>query len=145
MEKKFIKYKQQQVNLARLYRVSTCNMFDNSDVQDGTLVIGQYGDGKYLAMGYLRKMTRDSDTGKVLYEITSAIEDECDSIVQNPYKVSTVELPFFAAKTIDSDIPVVGRVCKCNGELAIMDTGFGRTTVNVNSVFELVPYFKEDK
>lgn len=34
---------------------------------------------------------------------------------------------------------------KCDGELAVMDTGCGKVTVNVNSVLELVPYFKENK
>ena len=145
MEPKFIKYKENQVNLARLYRVSTGCAFDNTDIEEGTLVVGYYGDGKYLTMGYLRNMTRDSKTGEVIYEVTSAIEGDYTCVVQTPYRVNTVELPFFAAKTPDSVAPIVGRVYRCNGELAAMDTGVGKVMVNVNSILELTPYFKENE
>lgn len=145
MEKKFIKYRAEQINLAKLYKVSDGNMFDCNDVQDGTLVIGYWGEGKYLAMGYLRGMTRDKDTGKVIYDIASAIEGEYTVAVQAPHRVNTYELPYFAATSPEFDHPVVGHVYKCDGELAIMDTGCGKVTVNVNSVLELAPYFKENK
>ena len=108
-------------------------------------MVGYYGDGKYLAMGYLRNMTRDSKTGEVIYEVTSAIEDDYTCVVQTPYRVNTVELPLFAAKIPDAVAPIVGRVYRCNGELAVMDTGFGKVTVNVNSILEFTPYFKETK
>ena len=145
MEPKFIKYKENQVNLAKLYRVSTGCMFDNTDIEEGTLVVGYYGDGKYLTMGYLCNMTRDTKTGEVIYEVTSAIEDDYTCVIQNPYRVNTDELPVFAATTPDSVAPVVGRVYRCNGQLAVMDTGFGKVTVNVNSILELTRYFKENK
>ena len=145
MEQKFIKYRADQVNLVKLYQVSHGNVLDNNDVQDGTLVIGSYCDGKYLAMGYLRGMTRNHNTGEVVYEITNAIEGEvCDNI-QAPLRVNIYELPCFAATSPDFPHPVVGRIYKCNGELAVMDIGCGKATVNVNSVLELVPYFKENK
>lgn len=145
MEKKFIKYRAEQINLVKLYQVSTDNMFDCNDVQDGTLVIGYYGEGKYLAMGYLRGMTRDMDTGEVIYDITNAIEGEYTVAIQAPLRVNVRELPCFAATSPDFPHPIVGHVYKCDGELAVMDTGCGKVTVNVNSVLELVPYFKEDK
>lgn len=145
MEKKFIKYRAEQINLVKLYQVSNGNTFDSHDVQDGTLVIGYYSDGKYLAMGYLRGMTRDMDTGEVIYDIANAIEGEYMANVQAPLRVNTRELPCFAATCPGFNNPVVGRVYKCDGELAVMDTGCGKVTVNVNSVFELTPYFKETK
>ena len=145
MEQKFIMYKAEQVNLVELYQMSTGCNFDNNDVQDGTLVIGSYGDGKYLAMGYLRGIVRDSNTGKVEYEITNAIEGEVTIYIQAPRRVNVCELPSFAATTPDCPYPIVGRIYKCNGELAVMDIGCGKATVNVNSVLELVPYFKENK
>ena len=145
MEKKFIKYRAEQINLVKLYQVSNGNMFDCDDVRDGTLVIGLWGEGKYLAMGYLRGMTRDMDTGEVIYDITNAIEGEYTVAVQAPHRVNVCELPCFAATSPDFTHPVVGRVFKCNGELAVMDIGCGKATVNVNSVLELVPYFKENK
>lgn len=145
MEKKFIKYRAEQINLVKLYQVSSGNVLDCNDVQDGTLVIGYWGEGKYLAMGYLRGMTRDVDTGEVIYDITNAIEGEYTVAVQAPYRVNVCELPCFAATSPDFNHPVVGHVYKCDGELAVMDTGCGKVTVNVNSVLELVPYFKENK
>ena len=143
MEKKFIKYRAEQINLVKIYQVSSGNMFDNNDVQDGTLVIGYYANGKYLAIGYLRGMTRDNTTGEVIYDITNAIEGEYTVAVQAPHRVNVCELPCFAATSPEFNHPVVGRVYKCDGELAVMDTGCGKVTVNVNSILELVPYFKE--
>lgn len=145
METKFIQYKEGQINLARLYRASNGDTFNNDDVKDGTLVIGHWNAGQYLGMGYLRGMTRDKDTGEVYYDIINAIEGEVFSNIQAPHRVNVCELPFFAATDPDLPHPAVGHVFKCNGELAVMDTGYGKVTVNVNSVFELVPYFKETK
>lgn len=145
MEQKFIMYKPEQVNLVKLYQVSTGDVFDNNDVQDGTLVIGHWSEGKYLAMGYLRGMTRDNATGEVFYEIKNAIEGDYTIAIQAPHRVNVCELPCFAATSPDFTHPVVGRIYKCDGELAVMDIGCGKATVNVNSVLELVPYFKEDK
>lgn len=145
METKFIKYKPEQINLAKLYQVSTGNMLDCNDVQDGTLVIGYWGEGRYLAMGYLRGMARDKDTGKVIYYITNAIEGDYTTDIQDPRRVNTCELPCVAATSPEFNYPVVGHVYKCDGKLATMETGCGKVAVNVNSVLELTPYFKENK
>lgn len=143
MKTKFIKYRAEQINLVKLYQVSTGNTFDCNDVHDGTLVIGYWGEGKYLAMGYLRGMTRDMDTGEVIYNIANAIEGEYANDVQAPHRVNVCELPCFAATSPEFNHPVVGRVYKCDGKLAVMDMGCGKVTVNVNSVLDLVPYFKD--
>ena len=144
MEQKFIQYKADQVNLAKIYRASTQCILDNTDVQDGTLIIGHSLNAKYLFMGYLRGIGKSPDN-EVVYEIANAIEDEPRiTFVRTPYRVNTEELPCFAATTPDFPHPVVGRIYKCNGELAVMDIGCGKATVNVNSVLELVPYFKEN-
>ena len=144
MEQKFIKYKAGQINLARLYRVSNGDTFDINDVKDGTLVIGHWSAGQYLVMGYLRGITRDANTGEIYYEITNAIEGDYNVAIQAPVRANVCELPFFAATGQDFTHPAVGRIYKCNGELAVMDTGCGKVTVNVNSVLELVQYFKEN-
>ena len=145
MEQKFIKYKLDQMNLAKIYRVSTQCILDITDVQDGTLIIGHSLNAKYLFMGYLRGIEKNLDN-EVVYEIANAIEDEPGiTFVRNPYRVNTEELPCLAATSPDFTHPLVGRIFKCNGELAVMDIGCGKATVNVNSVLELVPYFKETK
>ena len=144
MELKYIKYKLDQVNLAKIYRVSTQCILDNTDVQDGTLIIGHSLNAKYLFMGYLRGIGK-SPNNEVVYEIANAIEDEPSiTFVRTPYRVNTEELPCLAAMSPDFTRPIVGRIFKCNGELAVMDIGSGKATVNVNSVLELVPYFKEN-
>ena len=146
MEKKFIKYKEGQVNLARVYKASTGATFDCNDVRDGTLVIGHVTNGKYLVMGYLRGISRSADNNEILYEVENAIENEpAITFIKNPSRVNELELPCFAAKSPDFIRPVVGRIYKCDGELAVMDIGSGKATVNVNSVYELTPYFKETK
>ena len=74
----------------------------------------------------------------------NAIEGEVSSNIQAPHRVNVCELPCFAAMIPDFTNPVVGRIYKCNGELAVMDNGCVKVTVNVNSVLEFVPYFKEN-
>lgn len=146
MEKKFIKYKPEQVNPAKLYQTATGNMFDANDLQDGTLVVGCTREGQFLAMGYLRGMARDNATGKVLYEIENAIEgNEFITCVYAPYRVNVCELPWFAATSPNFTHPLVGSIVKCNGELAVIYDGSKAVVVNVNSIHRLTPYFKETK
>ena len=145
METKFIKYKPEQVNLARLYRFSEDSGLDESDVRRGTLVIGYSDNGKYLALGYLRGMTQSKDTGNLLYEISNAVEgQEYSTCIEKPYRVDESRLPYVAAVIDTSEKPLIGKVIKCNGELAVIYDG-STTVVNVNSIHTLEPYFKETK
>ena len=146
MEKKYIKYKEGQVNLARIYKASVGGTFDCNDVRDGALVIGHTRNGQCLAMGYLRGIELNKDTNEVLYEVVNAMEGEPSiTFVRNPSRVNELELPCFAATSPDFPRPIVGKIYKCDGIIAVMDIGSGKTIVNVNSVLELVPYFKENK
>lgn len=145
MEKKFIKYKPEQVNLAQLYRSSCDSELSDVDVHDGTLVVGYTDNGRYPAMGYLRGMTNNEETGKLLYEIVNAIEgQEYVTYLNDPYKVDSEQLPYVAAVIDTSEKPLIGKVIKCNGELAVIYDG-SATVVNVNSIHQLTPYFKETK
>jgi hypothetical protein len=146
METKFIKYKPEQVNLAQLYRFSSGADLSNTDVHDGTLVVGYSDNGKYPAMGYLRGMTRDKETGKLLYEIANAIEgQEYSTCIEKPYKVTySSRLPYVAAVIDSSEKPLIGKIIKCNGELAVIYDGTS-TVVNVNNIYQFTPYFKETK
>jgi hypothetical protein len=145
METKFIKYKPEQVNLAQLYRSSSAEYLSNTDVHDGTLVIGYSNNGNYLAMGYLRGMTQSTETGNILYEIANAIEgQEYSTCIENPYKVVSARLPYMAAVIDSSEKPLIGKIIKCNGELAGIYDGTS-TVVNVNTIHQLTPYFKETK
>ena len=145
METKFIKYKPEQVNLARLYRFSEDSGLDESDVRRGTLVIGYSDNGKYLALGYLRGMTQSKDTGNLLYEISNAVEgQEYSTCIEKPYRVDESRLPYVAAVIDTSEKPIIGKVIKCNGELAVIYDGSTRV-VNMNSIRTLEPYFKETK
>ena len=145
METKFIKYKSEQFDLTKLYRVSSDDVFDEVDIKEGTLVIGSYGDGKYLAMGYLRGITRDSETGEVLYEIDDAIECEYEyrHTVSNPCKVRIDALPYMAAVIDSCTRPIVGKVFKCNGVEAVIYDGTCNTRFDVDSIYQITPYFKE--
>lgn len=145
METKFIKYKPEQVNLAQLYRFSTGTNLSNTDVQDGTLIVGYSDNGKYPAMGYLRGITQSTKTGNILYEIANAIEgQEFLTCIEKPYKADSERLPYVAAVINSSEKPLIGKIIKCNGELAVIFDG-SFTVVNVNNIHQLTPYFKEDK
>lgn len=145
METKFIKYKPEQVNLAQLYRSSSDDYLSNTDVHDGTLIVGYSDNGKYLAMGYLRGMTQSKNTGELLYEIANAIEgQEYLTCIEKPYKVDIFELPYVAAVIDSSTKPIVGKIIKCDGELAVIYDG-SSTVVNVNTIHQFTPYFKETK
>jgi hypothetical protein len=150
METKFIKYKPEQVNLAQIYRFSSGADLSNADVRDGTLVVGYSDNGKYPAMGYLRGMNQSKETGKLLYEIANAIEgQEYLTCIEKPYKVDSDKLPYVVA-VIDPFIdpskgPIIGKIIKCNGELAVIYDGSTKVVVNVNNICQLTPYFKETK
>jgi len=145
METKFIKYKPEQVNLAQIYRFASRAKFSNDDVLSGTLVVGYSDNGKYLAMGYLRGMTQSKETGKLLYEIANAIEgQEYSTCIEKPFEVDSSRLPYVAGFTDSSEKPLIGKIIKCNGELATIYDGTN-TVVNVNNIYQLTPYFKETK
>lgn len=145
METKFIKYKPEQINLAQLYRFSYDTDLSDTDVQDGILIVGYSDNGKYPAMGYLRGMTQSKETGEILYEIANAIEgQEYSTCVEKPYKVNSDSLPYVAAVIDFSKKPLIGKIIKCNGELAVIYDG-SITVVNVNTIHQLTPYFKETK
>ena len=148
METKFIKYKPEQVNLAQIYRISDGGALSEADIVKGTLVVGFTGDGKYTAIGYLRGIARNENTGKLVYEIVNAIEGmEYLDLIENPVAAATASqwLPYMAAIPDSAKRPVVGRVISCNGELAVIYDDLGNVNVNVNSVYELTPCFKETK
>lgn len=145
METKFIKYKPEQVNLAQLYRFSSGADLSNTDVAEGTLIVGYSDNGKYPAMGYLRGMAQSKETGKILYEIANAIEgQEYSTCIEKPYKIDSDRLPYVAAVIDSSKKPLIGKIIKCNGELAVIYDG-SVTVVNVNTIHLLTPYFKETK
>lgn len=145
METKFIKYKPEQINLAQLYRFSFGADLSNTDVQYGTLIVGYSDNGKYPAMGYLRGIAQSKETGKLIYEIANAIEgQEYSTCIEKPYKVDSDRLPYVAAVIDFSKKPLVGKIVKCNGELAVIYNG-SDTVVNVNNIYQLTPYFKETK
>jgi hypothetical protein len=146
METKFIKYRPEQVNLAQIYRFSSGADLSNADVRDGTLVVGYSDNGKYLAMGYLCGITQSKETGKLLYEIANAIEgQEYSTCIEKPYKVDSDRLPYVAEVIDSSKKPIIGKIIKCNGELATIYDGTTNTVVNVNNICQLTPYFKETK
>lgn len=146
MEQKFIKYKEGQINLARLYKSSGAyDTLNSEDVKAGTLIVGYAGDGKYLAMGYLRGIVQSRETGSVLFEIANAIEgQEYLTCVEKPCIADFTMLPYMAAYSDSSSTSVIGKIVKCNGELAVMYNG-NITEVNVNAICTLEPYFKETK
>ena len=144
MEQKFIKYKEGQINLARLYKLSGAyDTLSSEDVKAGTLVVGYSGDGKYLAMGYLRGISKSRENGAVLFEIANAIEgQEYLTCIEKPCKADFTRLPYMVARRGSFSTPVIGKIVKCNGELAVMYDG-STTEVSVNSICTLEPYFKE--
>lgn len=146
METKFIKYKPEQVNLAQLYRFSSGSDLGNTDVHDGTLIVGYSDNGMYPTMGYLRGITQSEKTGKILYEIVNAVEgQEYLTLIENPYKVDSDRLPYFAAVTGSSKEPLIGKIVKCNGEVAVIYDGSTTIAVNVNKIYKFAPVFKETK
>lgn len=146
MEQKFIKYKEGQINLARLYKSSGAyDTLNSEDVKAGTLIVGYAGDGKYLAMGYLRGIAQSRETGAVLFEIANAIEgQEYQTCIEKPCIADFTKLPYMVAYRDGFSTPVIGKIVKCNGELAVIYDS-SATVVNVNSIHQLTPYFKETK
>jgi hypothetical protein len=58
--------------------------------------------------------------------------------------VESDRLPYMAAVIDSSMKPLIGKIIKCNGELAVIYDG-SVTVVNVNAIHQLTPYFKETK
>ena len=145
MKQNFIKFRKESIQLTRVFESASDNSFSATDIADGTLVIGTFGDGKYLAMGWLRGMTREKDTGKVLYEIVNAVEDEVTSFVEDAKLVNSRSVPLLAAKIVGSDAPAVGRAYACNGEFARFDFGdvLGIGLATTEFIYRLEPLFKE--
>lgn len=143
MEKKFIKYKEGQVNLAKILKQSSDCAFNNNDVREGTLIIGHSVNSQCLMMGYLKGIERNAD--ELVYEAVNAIEGSSDIIfMRNPFRVDVFGLPCFAATSPEFARTIVGKIFKCNGELAVIWDG-SATVVNVNTIYQLTPYFKETK
>ena len=147
MRQNFIKFRKESVQLTSVFASASGNNFNKDDIADGTLVIGTYGNGKYLAMGWLRGMSRDNTTGKVIYEIVNAVEDEVTVFINDAKRVDSRSVPLLAAKIIGSNTPAVGRAFACNGELAKFDfcDELGIGTASTEFIYRLEPLFKETK
>ena len=147
MKQNFIKFRKESVQLAKVFESASINDFNNTDIADGSLAIGTYGNGKYLAMGWLRGMALDKNTGKILYEIVNAVEDEVTVFINDAKRVNSRSVPLLAAKIIGSNTPVVGRAFACNGELAKFDfcNELGIGTASTEFIYRLEPLFKETK
>lgn len=144
MEMKFIKYNAEQFNLPNLYREGIDSTLKNNDVEQGTLIVGYTGNRKYLYMGYLRGIVRN-DEGDLLYEIANAIEGEpAITLIRDPYRVNELRLPFMAAVISATGEGVLGKVIGCNGKQAVIYKGSMRI-VDVDSICQITPYFKETK
>lgn len=145
MKQNFIKFKKESVQLANVYASATSYTFNNEDIAKGTLVIGTYDEGNYLAMGWLRGMTRDRQTGVILYEIVNAVEEGVAQFIKGARRVNPSSVPVLAAKGSSDATPVVGRVFACNGDLARIDFSDGICVASTEFIYRLEPLFKETK
>ena len=145
MKENFIKFKKESVQLASTFASATGNHFNGEDITKGTLVIGTVCNGKYIAMGWLRGMTQDMETGKVLYEVVNAIEDEFTTVIEDARRVISYSVPMFAARCTANTTPFVGRPFACNGEEAVLATEDSAEVVNTEFIYSLEPLFKETK
>lgn len=147
MKQNFIKFRKESLQLARIFESANDNSFDTNDIAEGTLAIGTYGNGKYLAMGWLRGMALDKNTGKVLYEVVNAVEDEVTVFIEDAKRVNSRSVPLLAAKIVGSNAPAVGRAFACNGEFAKFNFGddFGIGLASTEFIYRLEPLFKETK
>lgn len=147
MKQNFIKFRKESLQLTKVFESASDSDFNDRDITKGTLVVGTYGNGKYLAMGWLRGMTLDKNTGKVLYEIVNAVEDEVTVFINDAKRVKSKSVPLLAAKIIGCNTPAVGRAFACNGELAIFDfcNEIGVGTASTEFIYRLEPLFKETK
>ena len=145
MKQNFIKFRKESVQLASVFASASSNNFNEDDIAKGTLVIGTFSNGKYLAMGWLRGMTQDKDTGKVIYEVVNAVEDEFTSCIEDARRVNSNSVPLLAAKIIGSNTPDVGRAFACNGEVAKFYFANGVGVTSTEFIYRLEPLFKETK
>ena len=145
MKQNFIKFRKESVQLASVFACASGDHFDTEDIAKGTLVIGTFGNGKYLAMGWLRGMTQDKDTGKVLYEVVNAVEEEFTTCIEDARRVSSCSVPAFAARYAGATTPFVGRPYTCNGEKATLCSDDCAEVVSTEFIYRLEPLFKETK
>ena len=145
MKQNFIKFRKESVQLASIFASASESNFNTEDVAKGTLVIGTFDNGKYLAMGWLRGTTQDKDTGKVLYEVVNAVEEEIITSIEDARRVNSDSVPAFAANYYGTSTPFVGRPYACNGEKAMFCTDDCNEVVSTEFVYRLEPLFKETK
>ena len=145
MKDNFIKFRKESVQLAKVFASASGTTFDAVDISDGTLVVGTFSNGKYLAMGWLRGMTQDTTTGKVLYEVVNAVQDEFTDCIEDARRVDPYSVPALAAIYTGATTPVVGRVYACNGEVAKFATDHCTEVVGTEFIYRLEPLFKETK
>ena len=143
MRQNFIKFRKESVQLASVFASASGNNFDTQDITKGTLVIGTYDEGNYLAMGWLRGMTRDRQTGEILYEIVNAVEEGVAQFIKNPKRVNSKSVPLLAARCINDYTPVIGRAFACNGDVAILDLGEENGVASTEFIYRLEHLFKE--
>lgn len=145
MKQNFIKFRKESVQLAKVFASASGTTFDADDITSGSLVIGTFGDGKYLAMGWLRGMTQDMETGKALYEIVNAVQDEFTTCIEDARRVDSNSVPVLAARYAGATTPFVGRAYACNGEKAKFATDACTEVVSTEFIYRLEPLFKETK
>lgn len=145
MKQNFIKFSKESVQLAKVFASASGTIFDASDIANGSLVIGTFGNGKHLAMGWLRGMTQDTETGKVLYEVVNAVQDEFVTCIEDARHVDSNSVPVLAARYAGATTPFVGRAYACNGEKAKLATDDCTEVVSTEFIYRLEPLFKETK
>ena len=145
MKENFIKFKKESVQLASTFASAMGDKFNGEDITKGTLVIGTYSNGKYIAMGWLRGMTQDKDTGKVIYEVVNAVEDDFTICIEDARRVNPNSAPVLAARYAGSSTAFVGRPYTCNGEKATFYTDESSEVVSTEFIYRLEPLFKETK
>ena len=145
MKENFIKFRKGSVHLASMFASAIGDNFDGEDIASGRLVAGTFGDGKYLAIGWLRGMTQDKSTGRVICEVFNAVEDEFTTVIEDARHVDPRRVPVLAARYSESSTPFVGRPFACNGEKATFCTGESSEVVSTEFIYRLEPLFKETK
>lgn len=146
MKQNFIKFRKESVQLAKVFASASGTNFDAEDIASGSLVIGTHGEGRLLAMGWLRGMTQDKQTGELLYEIANAVEDdEYSTCIKDARRVGSNSVPVLAARYAGATTPFVGRAYACNGEKAKFATDACTEVVSTEFIYRLEPLFKETK
>lgn len=143
MKQNYIKFRKESVQLARIFASAHGNNFCNEDIEDGALVIGTYGNGKFLAMGWLRGMTQDKETGKVFYEVVNAVDEDFTVSIEDARRVDAYSVPVLAARLDCDKTPFIGRAFACNGEKAKLANEAGVKVVSTEFIYRLEPLFKE--